>query len=209
MIRKAALLLMLIASSALITSSASAQLPELSGVSDFLTGIWKNMDEETTRVLLQNPTSVNRDVVLLYYDDDEVFENCQIARMTPHDFEELRLIFPGAPGAPTTVGGVGQGVVEVIAAPLTKEDPNSPGGLTGYVQIVNGDIRYDSGALTPPESYSATGLTLGMAPLFPIDVQLFNIDAKNSRAIQDCACERLRALPGAPAALISRFCPVE
>lgn len=208
MLKKALLIVTLFASSALFPSAAVAQLPELSGVSDFLAGFWKNKGGEMTRILLHNPTSVNRDVVLLYYDDEELFNNCQVERLTPHDFEELRLIFPGGPSALTTVGDVGEGVVEIISASLTKEDPNNPGGIVGYIQMVDGDIRYETGAVAPPNDYSARGITLGMAPMFPIDVQLFSIDAKNSRAIQECACEKLQSLPSSSATLTSRFCAV-
>lgn len=179
-----------------IVQSTIAQLPELSGVSDFLCGFWKSKKGEMTYITLHNPTSVTRDAVLLYYDNDQKFVNCQVVRLTPHDFEKLPLIFPDGPYQGSKRGMIiqGEGVVEIRSAPVVKEDPNHPGGLIGYIQMVDGESIYEFGAAIPPPGYSARGLTLGMAPLFPVDVKLFTPYApipKQYDAIRKCVCEKL------------------
>lgn len=98
-----------------------------SGASDFLLGRWKNFEGEVTQILLHNPTSVDRDVVLLYYGWRENFLACQISRLSPHDLAVLD---------PPVEGG---GPIEIRAAPLKKE--KRPGGLVGYT-------RHESGQLT-------------------------------------------------------------
>ena len=186
-----------------IVYPAAAQLPELSGVSDFLCGFWKSKNGEMTQIILHNPTSVSRDAVLLYYDDDQKFVNCQVIRLSPHDFELLRLVFPTAPPSYDQVGSSGymiqgEGVVEIRSAPVVKEDPNHPGGLVGYVQIVEGEIL----------EKSPSGSTRAIAPLFPVDVRLFTPYAPipgQYDAIRRCVCEKLGALKS-PQELKTIFC---
>lgn len=189
----------------LVCQPASAQIPELSGVSDFLCGFWKsvetekNVKGEMTYTILHNPTSFTRDAVLLYYGEDQEFLYCQVVRLTPHDFEKLPLIFPDGPYEGSKKGLIqhGQGVLEVRSAPVTKENPNNPGGLIGYVQIVEGHSLYDFGAATPPQTWAASGLSLGLSPLFPVDVELFTpqspIQGQLSKIVK-CVCEKLMTL---------------
>lgn len=91
-----------------------------SGASDFLLGRWKDFEGERSQIWLHNPTSVDRDVVLLYYGWRENFLGCQIARLSPHDLGLFE---------PPIAGG---GPVEIRAAPVQKEA--RPGGLVGYVR---------------------------------------------------------------------------
>lgn len=186
-----------------VAQPASAQLPELSGVSDFLCGFWKSSKGEMTQIILHNPTAVSRDAVLLYYDEDQKFVNCQVMRLTPHDFELVKLVFPTAPPDFDQVGSSGyvlqgQGVVEIRSAPVVNEDPNHPGGLIGYVQMVQGEIMDKS----PSEQ------TRGIAPLFPVDTKLFTPFAPipgQYDSIRKCVCEKLGALKS-PQKLKTIFC---
>lgn len=194
----------------LVVQSTTAQLPELSGVSDFLCGFWKSKKGEMTYIILHNPTAVTRDAVVLYYDDDQKFVNCQVVRLTPHDFERLPLLCPKGPYDASKSGIVlqGEGVAEIRSAPVVKENPNDRGGLIGYVQTVDGESIYEFGAATPPPSYSARGLTLGIAPLFPVDIHLFTPYSpipNQYDAIRECVCEKLGTLKS-PQELKNIFC---
>jgi hypothetical protein len=204
----------------MMAQTVQAQIPELCGVSDFLCGVWKskitkqvnNKDSrgEMTYIVLHNPTGVTRDAVILYYDEDQKFVNCQVVRLTPHDFEKLPLIFPKGPYDGSKKGTIiqGQGVVEIRSAPVGKEDPNNPGGLTGYVQIVEGHSMYDFGAWTPPDTWNVSGNTLGFAPLFPVDTKLFTPHSPiqgQYTAIYRCVCEKLAVL-NSPQSLKKIFC---
>lgn len=202
--------------SLMVCVPAHAQIPELSGVSDFLCGIWKSevtqkdSKGEMTYLILHNPTAVTRDAVVLYYGEDQKFLYCHVVRLTPHDFEKLPLIFPDGPYDGSKKGMVqqGQGVLEVRSAPVVKENPNNPGGLIGYVQVVEGYSLYDFGAAVPPDSWQASGLTLGLSPLFPVDVELFTtsspIQGQLSKIV-DCVCDKLKAL-NSPKELQDIFC---
>jgi len=200
---KFSLLISIFVVSLFIVHPVIAQLPELSGVSDFLCGFWKSKKGEMSQIILHNPTSVSRDAVLLYYDEDQKFLNCQVLRLSPHDFGLLRPTFPTAPPSFDQWGSSGyviqgEGVVEIRSAPVVKEDPNHPGGLIGYVQIVEGEIV----------DKSPTERTLGIAPLFPVDVKLFTPFApipNQYDTIRRCVCEKLGKL-NSPQELKAIFC---
>ena len=166
---------------------AGAQLPELVGVSDFLAGFWKHSGGEATQVALHNPSPVSRLAVLLYYDDDQNFRNCQVERLSPHDFSRLPLVFDGAPPDYDQHGNYGApgpgGALEIRSMPEAPENPNTPGGLVGYIELFKG--------LEPQEA----GATRAIAPLFPVDVELFTATTPlhSSAAVDKCICPKLEA----------------
>jgi len=176
----------MIATSFGLSGIALAQLPQLSGVSDFLCGYWTNRGGQSSRVMLQNPSEVIRGAVVLYYDDEEHFLDCRFLVLSTHDFEVV---------TPTPLTSVWQslagkaGAVEILSAPSSRyqEDPDRPGGLIGYIEIRQGELGQE-----PFDSI----VTRGVAPLFPVDKRLFNIASENRQAIATCVCPKLKDIEG-------------
>ncbi len=62
------------------------------GVTPFLVGRWTGGDPKTglndkTKITLQNPTDTDQEVLILYYDKEERFLQCDSLTLTPHDIE--------------------------------------------------------------------------------------------------------------------------
>jgi hypothetical protein len=62
------------------------------GISVFLTGYWVGNDPNTgvndkTKITLQNPTANTQIALIIYYDDNENFLDCDIQVLTKHDIE--------------------------------------------------------------------------------------------------------------------------
>ena len=166
----------------------AAQFPPCngSGASDFLVGQWQS--EQMTRLMLENPTSVERDAAVLYYDDYEHFLGCQIARLSPHGFIAMDLPpFTETSHLPGMFQHPRQGPVEIRAAPMRPE--KRPGGLVGYVQYFMFDIKH---------------LTNELVQLYEGDVKQFDVQHSERNAVANCLCGELK-LRNSP--LISAFCP--
>jgi hypothetical protein len=169
----------------------AAQFPpcEGSGASDFLIGQWQSEYGQSTRLMLENPTSVERDAAVLYYDDYEHFLGCQFARLSPHDYIAMDLPqFPEISRLPGMFQNPHKGPVEIRAAPLRPE--KRPGGLVGYLRYFMFDIKQPTNELVQ---------------LYEADLQQFDVQRSDAKAVENCLCEKLKLFKSS---LLSQFCPL-
>jgi hypothetical protein len=175
---------------ATIAQNGIAQSPVLSGTSDFLVGVWTFSGSDFTTITLHNPTVRPRVAVAIFYGENEDFLRCEVAWLSPHRYYSIL--------CPTCYNGIGtladkQGAVEILSGPQGTEDPNQPGGLIGYINI------------SSPKSDSPTQ---AVAPMFPLDTKLFNIENRSMAAVGKCVCKKfddLRSIDMSHHPLYSKF----
>jgi hypothetical protein len=100
------------------------------GISVFLTGYWVGNDPNTgvndkTKITLQNPTANTQIALIIYYDDNENFLDCDIQVLTKHDIETFTPHNVGFSG--TSMFAPKKGAFEVLsdAAGFAFNDPKN------------------------------------------------------------------------------------
>lgn len=166
------------------------------GVSPLLVGQWKNGVSATspksrTEITLQNPTQNSQAALIIYYDDEETFLQCEVKYLSPHDIESFEIPVSDFTGASMMSKGGAFEVVTTAAANLEgkwfKPDGTAESGSTRtFLTEPIHDGLVGSYTIHRKVGKIEEDRTL---PLHQVNFRYFSVP-ENTNLFEACVCEK-------------------